>query len=66
LTDKEEYDTIQIRVQRPKKRVWRCECGTELISKPLDADTFMRIPNFTHCPICIEGTMIKQDGESND
>lgn len=44
-----------------KNRVWVCDnCGTLLISRPLDGDTFCRIPSFYGCPICIMGTLKKQ------
>ena len=59
----EEYDYVTVAVQRPKRRTWKCECGTELISRPLDADTFMRIPNFKPCPICLNGGLVKQDDD---
>jgi hypothetical protein len=56
-----EYEYQWVSVPKLKRRVWRCECGTELISKPLDIDTFDRIPDFNHCPICCKGTLKKQE-----
>jgi rubrerythrin len=52
LAQDDEYEYKVVKVQKNKRRVWRCTCGTELISYPLDADTFGRIPNFDGCPIC--------------
>ena len=44
-----------------KTRIWVCNnCGTLLISHPLDGDTFCRIPSFAGCPICNMGTLEKQ------
>jgi hypothetical protein len=44
-----------------KERKWICDnCRSRLISCKLDDDTFMRIPSFTHCPICFIGTLQKQ------
>jgi hypothetical protein len=56
-----EYDYKLVKIQKHKPRTWKCECGTTLISYPLDADTFMRIGNFTGCPICGCGTLVKTD-----
>jgi hypothetical protein len=56
-----DYNYEIVKIQKRKHRTWKCECGTTLISYPMDVDTFMRIGNFTHCPICGCGTLIKID-----
>lgn len=58
--DEEEYEYQWVAVPKLKRRIWKCGCGTELISKPLDADTFCRIPNFKPCPICRSGELVKE------
>ena len=61
-SEDDDYTYEIIKVQKRKRRTWKCECGTELISYPLDADTLMRIPNFDGCPICgAKGKLIKRE-----
>jgi hypothetical protein len=56
-----EYEYQWVAVPKQKRRFWKCKCGTELISKPLDIDTFDRIPNFKPCPICRDGELVKEE-----
>jgi rubrerythrin len=54
-----EQNRVQKLIPQRLPRVWKCGlCGAMLIAE-LDMDTFIRIPSFTNCPICIEGLLNK-------